>query len=542
MGSRLTVSLAAGALAAGLFAGTPAHADAVVVDPCAEVDWTSGWLVGGADPTTVLTGGPVTIQGESHQLDLDRLGSAANPFTGVSRTLWYRSLHWLAIAGRAAYIKGRLDLLDRAVDIAAQYHTQLPDPGGADPGAATAAGWDEGSVTRRQEAVNCLFNMARDAGLFPQERLEPALLMLSSANLDPARHLGPPLRAPHNHGLLANKVLWTTGNLLGRANLVEAAINRLTTAFSRSFSPAGFNIEGSSVYQFMLYSDWLSVADRLRTEGRSAQAVRMEADLQRVLATSWHMLQPDGKVNVIGDGVPDPDNDPVLPVPSRRPLVLRDPTALYAARFSFTDPRTPYVTLRVGRTRGPHGHSDFGALTWFAGNRPVIVDPGFYDYDPGEINSWLASRSAHNVPANRNAGSAQTTASLRQSAQTRNRGFVAATIRSSRSAPITRRIDYSRQGELKVSDKGRQLATHSFTLDSRFTKVRYMRKRTKAVVSGGGASVVVTVAKGARLSHVRGRTGPRAGWQSTGWQTLTPAIRLTATGKRALTTTFRVRG
>lgn len=542
---RILVTATALSLAGTTAMAPPAAANPA--DPCSEIDWTATWLVQG-DPVHILETGQLNLLGNPTQVDLDNLTQVPPAYSDASRSLWFRSLHWLAIAGRKAAREGRTDLLDKALDVAARYHRQSPDPGGADPVAATAAGWDEGAITRREEALNCLYVTAQFTGLAPRDRLEPALVMLAQANLDERRYLGPPRRPPHNHALLANHVLWTTGTILNRPDLENAAVQRLLVAFDKSFSKQGFNIEGSSVYQFLLYPSWLRVAHRMRDTAHTAEADKMDVVIRDVLRTALHMVQPDGKVNILGDGTPDP-NGPGLPFDAAAPLVLRDPTAVFAARFSWTDPRTPYVTMRVGRNKGPHGHDDFGSITWYAAGVPIVVDAGFYDYEASEINTWLDSRAAHNLPVNGTAadrsGRSGVTAKLGRSSQNRRTGTVSARILQPGSAKstISREVTYTKDATLRVSDTGKRLRQQTFTLNPAFDRIRLRKKATRAVVRDSEGRVLrLSVKKGSRIRAVKGRTSPRAGWSATGWQTLTPSPQLVVTGKKELTTTFRVSG
>lgn len=505
-------------------------------DPCAPIRSARGSYIG-VRPLDPLTAGRVTIMGDTKPLDLSRLHANSIVWGDPSKTLWFRSLYWLASAAVTASETDRADLVVRSVDAAVRFHALSPDPGGADLQRAAARGWDEGTVTRRQEALNCLYSLA------PGARTGLVLRRLVAANLDDRRYFGPPLREPHNHGLIANQALWSTGELLNDRAIVLRAVARLRRDFARSFSSQGVNIEGSAIYQFFLYPEWKRVATRLRASGAKAEAAAMDARLAKVWLAARHLIAPDGQVSLIGDGFPDRNGLHLTPDP-RAPLVLVDPSALFAARFSWSDVASPYVTMRLGRLRGAHGHDDFGSVTWFAKGNPIIVDPGSYDYSTNPLNTWLESRAAHNVPetATPTTGASGYRAGVNGYSHNSSRGSVSATLTSSkqRSGRIVRQVSYTRAGRFQVIDSGKSVVRQRFTLDPDYRIVRWASRLRRAVTisTSDGHAVRVSVAKGSRMRLHRGRTSPRAGWVAPGWQDMVPATQIETKGKRRIRTTF----
>ncbi len=67
------------------------------------------------------------------------------------------------------------------------------------------------------------------------------------------------------------------------------------------------------------------------------------------------------------------------------------------ARDSWTHP-TQHYTLRFGPGRGPHGHNDHLAMTYWSGGFDVLVDPGYDGYADRAFRTWSRSLQAHNVP------------------------------------------------------------------------------------------------------------------------------------------------
>lgn len=527
---RRTTLMALSALTlAGWWAAPTSASAASGGDPCALIRSARGPYIGG-DPSDVASRQTVTIMGETRPVDLGRIDGTTLDWGDPSKNLWFRSLYWLASTAIYAHESNQPAVLDAMISAVEGYHSRTPDPGGEDLSRAGKTGWDEGTVTRRQEAVNCLYSIA------PRPALAAILQQLSAANLDDQRYLGPPRQPPHNHGLMANQTLWTTGELLGDTSLVNRAVARLTRDFQRSFYSRGVTIEGSTVYQFFLYPEWQRVAARLRESGDTNTADAMDRKLATVWQAALHMIAPNGDVNRIGDGFPQPLFPQIDP---RTPLRLRDPNALFAARFSWTDPSSPYVALRVGKTRGAHGHDDLGSLTWFAGGRWVLSDAGSYNYSSTPVNQWLETRAAHNVPSNTvqpsSNGKSGYVAKLGRNSQSPSVGSVSARliVPGTPSSRIDRSVKYTRSGRLTVADQGPAISVQRFTIDPAFTQTKLAANgRTALFRTGEGRTLSVTAANGNRLSTVRGREKPRAGWIAPSWETLVPATMVQNQGER----------
>lgn len=477
--------------------------------------------------------------GDTRTVDLASLSARSSPWRAASEKMWFRSLVWLASAALAAVESSEPERLEQAVSLAVRYARATADPGGADLRVAAELGWDEGTVTRRQESINCLLALSAD------RRLVPVLRPLAAANLDPRRYYGPPERLPHNHGLMANFALLTTGWLLKNPHYRSAALDRMWQAFRSSFSPQGMTIEGSSAYQFMHLQWWQQVPGYLRTNGSPERAAAVASMMPRILTAARHLLRPNGALLVIGNGL----GSPTLRQDPAAPLVFRDPTALFAARFSWTRPTSTYLTMRVGRRRSPHGHDDYGSLTWEALGQPVIVDPGFYDYSDQPITRWLRSRLAHNVPLLKGDGTmtavpwSGSTARLGRSAQETSSGVVRARVERAKtpSARVQRSVSYDTSGRLRVSDTGRLLRAHRFTLSSDFVaRAAASTGRRATFIASSGARLSVAVPRGQRLVILRARRSSFLGWTAVGWRDLRPAFQITNRGRRKLTTSFRL--
>ena len=94
----------------------------------------------------------------------------------------------------------------------------------------------------------------------------------------------------------------------------------------------------------------------------------------------------------------DADATRGVPLPGMTARVFDDPAAGdVIGRWSWTDPKTTYYTLRFGPRRRAHGHYDRGSLTWSTLGSRVLVGPGRYAYNTTPYALWRTTAAAHNV-------------------------------------------------------------------------------------------------------------------------------------------------
>ncbi|MBV9097428.1 MAG: heparinase II/III family protein, partial [Frankiaceae bacterium] len=301
--------------------------------------------------------------------------------TGLEWRLSFEAFMYLpALAVRAAN-DGSTQSLATIVNQVVTFHQQNPDP------RTSAYGWDEGTAQRRLQVEDCLYELTHDTHLVPGMAADVAV------QLGP-RFYGPPYRSVHNHGVMANLRIIRTGELLGRSNWVSIGLTRLRQEAPLAFSSAGTTWEQSSLYQQVNVNLWLAVADELAQHSAYATAARAVRSItaKALRALSW-MTEPDGNLVQIGDA------DRVAGYTSLfRAGAFRDDQAGYAiGRWSATDPRTTYYTIRYGPPRRAHGHEDRGGLTWTTLGTRVLVGPGRYDSNGSAWDRWRTSPRAQNV-------------------------------------------------------------------------------------------------------------------------------------------------
>lgn len=299
----------------------------------------------------------------------------------LSWRLHFEAFMYLPALAVRAVRDGSTGSLDTIIRQVVAFHVQNPDPG------TSAYGWDEGTAQRRLQVEDCLYELTRDA------RLVPGMVADARVQLG-SRYYGLPYHPVHNHGLMANLRLLRTGTLLKRAAWVTTAVGRMQREAPLAFSPAGTAWEQSSSYQLVDASLWGEAADELAalsTYPSIVTAIRaVTTKAKRVIG--W-VTEPDGNLVQIGDS----DRTPGDPARTRAG-VFRDSAAGYTiGRWSPTDPRTTYYTIRYGPPRRAHGHDDRGSVTWSTLGARVLVGPGRFGYNSTAMAVWRLAPIAQDM-------------------------------------------------------------------------------------------------------------------------------------------------
>ncbi len=383
------IAAAATTLGLGLVS-IPAQAAAVPAVCAAAADGARA--IGSLGPD--VAAGTVTILGQTTPIDLPTLDLASSPFPEPTRAMWWRDLAWFA----ALYLPSVQPLpaagsTDPIGDLVAALD-RYPDPGSDTPehlALARSTGWDEGTNFQRERNLNCLYALTAD------ERLRTALLAAAAVNKDPVRYYGGPKFRAHNHGLQANLALVDTANLLGDAEMRAFAVRRLAADAVTAFSPVGFTDEQSSDYHDVNVTNWTAAAAAMAASADTPVTATslIRARLVAARAMSAALIDPTGHRAAIGDSRWVTGPRPA----AQRALFLRDDIGgIATGRWSWTDTRTSWWTVRYGRAATMHGHLDHGSVTWSTLGVPVLVDPGFHSYDTTDpFMAWGRSAPAHNV-------------------------------------------------------------------------------------------------------------------------------------------------
>jgi hypothetical protein len=336
--------------------------------------------------------GVLTLFGRSVRINPSTIDFSRAPVRSAPWRLWYGSLVWLVPLAvdslQASNVAGRRLV---AAYVAASLRTS-PDPGSGTPAALARAlrtGWAEATNTRRQQTLNCLVQIQ------PGWAVRTLLNATIRANLDPRRYYGPPFAPAHNHGLMANHALITSGLILHRQPLITIAARRLSRDVqSVRDRGCGMTFEQSARYHRVNTRLWQAAADRLAAVGRPRAAAAVEQAAIHMRSALAHLVAPDGALVTVGDSSPERG----LPTQPQATMRMLCRAAGWAAGRTSWTPDAMHYTLRFGPRTALHGHNDHGSLTW-ARDGAVLDDPGYF-YDHGTtVARYGRSNAAHNVLA-----------------------------------------------------------------------------------------------------------------------------------------------
>ncbi len=354
--------------------------------------------------------------------------------------------------------------------------------------------------------------------------------------LEDDQHLG---RA--NHALHQHEALFVIGTALRRDRWVALGRSRLQALLDESYDEQGVNAEGSPAYHDLNYRWWSRALRRLELEGEPPlpHAERVAA---APLALA-HATRPDGEYESIGDG--DGGRPRSLDHPATKYVASdgadgeppADLVAVFDRGYVFgrsgwgeTDRRLveeTFYSISFGSGRRVHGHADGGSLTYFAGGRPWVVDPGKYIYGEHPVRDLVLKRASHNVvhvPGRRHDRScvvelvARATTSGTDHFVFEDRGYAGVVLR--RSVTFDRRtealvvVDHvEADGEIEAQQRWLFAPDVDVTLEG---------EDRLALTSPHGSTRMHMLA-GGDVRLVRGQTEPHEGWKATGWGKAEPA-------------------
>lgn len=359
--SGLLSTFAVAALAAGMLA-VPAQAkpadDVKIPGIC-----NSAYNVASArgfDVSEVASRRVLTYDGV--KVKLDKSGWTTTNPKDPSWVLWFQSLNWL--------VPLALDNPDVAVKVFQERDALLPDPGSSTSNRERKpVGWTQGQFRTRLETATCLYTMTGD------ERLIPIATRLAQANMDPYRYPGPPDHPVHNHGTMSNIALVQAGRAFDKQGWIDVAVQRFSRDLPEVFSKCGMMWEQSSTYQEHNVSLW------------SRAARTLEVDLDRPEFALGALVRPDGVLEAIGDGQPEPGMQP-------------NGGSLWCADTGWaagSPDESTHFTVHFGPAAARHGHQDHGGITWYAFDTAVLSDRGLYDKKRDSRFSFAKSMAAHSV-------------------------------------------------------------------------------------------------------------------------------------------------
>jgi hypothetical protein len=283
---------------------------------------------------------------------------------------------------------------------------------------------------------------------------------------------------------------------------------------SKAFSARGISYEQSSMYHGVNMRLWNSAVTMLReTPGSGKAATTVDKTVAKARTAYGWLTEPDGNLVQIGDS----DEGAGAVQTLRTPRVLRDDQAGWGiGRWSWTDPKAVYYTVRYGPVRFAHGqHDRAGGVTFSAAGVRVLVGPGRYSYTKGNnYQAYQLSPNSHNVavPAGRkvtNAGGKVTGTVIQAAAHSWTVQDKMFGIAHSRGVNVNRDSK-----TMKVSDTfpGKSMWRQYFHLDPAWSKVSGGVGGTKMEFAHPSGRRLTVTTSGRVSGVVRGVTRPPQGW------------------------------
>jgi heparinase II/III-like protein len=260
--------------------------------------------------------------------------------------------------------------------------------------------WNDHSTALRADVLAC-------ASMYLPDRpwLRRALVLHGEALAEPRFYVN-----HGNHALNQSIALLEVGHVVGRADWMQLATNRIAKLILESVDDQGVTDEQSIGYQAYNLERYRLVQARLEAMGMPVPAAFARLDwMPKFLA---YATRPDGLPEMIGD------TEAVAQVPTpgswweyatsqgAHGTKPSDTVAVYRAGYVFartgwgeTGPFTDEVFLsqRFGPAPYIHGHADGTSLTLYGYGSPLLLDGGKYDYDVSPYRSFFKGRTAHNV-------------------------------------------------------------------------------------------------------------------------------------------------
>jgi hypothetical protein len=324
----------------------------------------------------------------------------SNPYNNSSWYMWFHSLRWLG-QGIIAGQNGDRTALTHSLAIIHDWVRDNPFPW-SDVGASEA-------TMHRANVMLC----ARQAVLTALHvRTPPAeYSWLDQSLLDHAQFMTDHWDGPWNHGTDQSIALFGVGCTLGRKDIKDRALERLTSAITTSIDAQGATNEQSVGYALFNYSLWGRASTALQRCGTDPGPVIEE---RRTALAEWLALatKSTGELQQLGDTI---KQTPLIvkgtpleyvgtlgkrgPTPPRRTAVFDAGYVFGRTGWGETRPFTQESTysIRFGKPRQFHGHDDHMQITYTSHGSDVLIDAGNPGYDAGKWRDWSTSQAAHNV-------------------------------------------------------------------------------------------------------------------------------------------------
>ncbi len=406
--------------------------------------------------------------------------------------------------------------LDRALELVRSWLDHNPISAPASPFA-----WNDQATAWRTMTLVCM------ARIVPATAWLDVAIALHGERLADKRYYS----GTGNHGLNQSIGLVDAGCYLDRSDWQALAVKRIDRMRVQVIDTQGVSNEQAVRYDLYDYRQFELARKHLTMCGRDAPA-----DLERVgriPSFLAYATRPDGYYETIGDtagyraqsipGTPSEFSATAGRRGQRPAHLVRFYERGYAfGRTGWGDERPfadeTFFSARYGPGMSHHGHDDSGAVTLYGYGSPLLVDPGYGDFNASVWRAYFRSRRAHNaVVADGLTSATGRPATLERSALSERAAELRVRIGVYPSVTMRRRIVFSRElGYLIVED-----TMHSATA-RRYRQLWHLLPDAQPTTDGlrtvshrdRGNVLIRQLLAGGTTRIVTGSTDPRQGWYS----------------------------
>jgi uncharacterized heparinase superfamily protein len=220
------------------------------------------------------------------------------------------------------------------------------------------------------------------------------------------RHMRDTLTPERNHRTLELYALAIVAFAFDDAELRELAIAELDRNLAADFRADGVHRESSTHYHMIALRSFVGLRENARRHGVGVPD-GFDERLSRACDFALHCRRPDGTIPALSDADTG-DYSALLALAGD--LLDRDDLRTATGDLGHAEfPDGGYWVQRRGDRflifdcgslgDGGHGHYDLLSVEAWAGDRPLLLDPGRYTYsdEPPNLRHWFKGTAAHNT-------------------------------------------------------------------------------------------------------------------------------------------------
>jgi hypothetical protein len=289
--------------------------------------------------------------------------------------------------------------------------------------------WHDQATALRAEQVavflNYLFSFKRDWA----NRNQPLIVCLIGVLKRHAEVLSSEsfYSANNNHGLTQARVLLLLSNLFSNFtdadNFKKVALERIEKELDHAFTEEGVHVENSPAYHYFVLKVILSIISDNPYLQTTQFGQKFSNISKKALVYLTHIIQPNGKLPIIGDSEEIKINDlfksyfgKTVEYKNFSHIIRKGKKGIQPDPCFGCYPKSGYAIFRkklsdnsgceddlhlifkAGCLSKYHSHRDEGSIIFSFGGEKWLIDSGMFNYNyESKVRKYMTSRIAHNV-------------------------------------------------------------------------------------------------------------------------------------------------